>query len=155
MSDRSMKNSDRRLLRELQNDGRVSNQVLAERAGLSPSACWRRVKALEDAGVIDRHVAILNAQKAGLTFSAIVHITLTRHDVTHVQQFISRVVEREEVLECLSTTGESDYHLRVVCRDKDAYNQFLDGFLFQLPGVAQVRTNLVLKEIKLKTALPV
>jgi DNA-binding Lrp family transcriptional regulator len=150
-----MKTTDRRLLRELQNDGRISNQELAERVGLSASACWRRVRALEDAGIIDRHVAILNAQKAGLTFSAIVHVTLTRHDASHVEQFISRVVQRDEVLECLSTTGESDYHLRVVCRDKDAYNRFLDAFLFQLPGVAQIRTNLVLKEIKLKTALPV
>ncbi|MFK8015661.1 MAG: Lrp/AsnC family transcriptional regulator [Gammaproteobacteria bacterium] len=149
-----MKTSDRRLLRELQNDSQISNQTLADRAGLSPSACWRRVKALEEAGVIDRHVVILNAGKAGLNFSAIVHVTLTRHDVSHVEHFISRVVERDEVLECLSTTGESDYHLRVVCQDKDAYNRFLDGFLFQLPGVAQIRTNLVLKEIKLKTALP-
>lgn len=146
---------DRKLLRILQRDCRLPNQELAERTGMSASACWRRVRALEEAGVIARQVAILDAEKSGLTFSAIAHITLTRHDKSHVETFISRVVERSEVLECLSTTGESDYHLRVVCEDKEAYNRFLEDFLFRLPGIAQVRTNLVLKEIKLDTRLPV
>lgn len=150
-----LRDTDRKLLRILQADCRVSNQELAERTGMSASACWRRVKALEDAGVIAGQVALLDAAKTGLGFSAIAHISLTRHDKSHVETFISKVVERSEVLECLSTTGESDYHLRVVCEDKDAYNRFLEDFLFRLPGIAQVRTNLVLKEIKLTTRLPV
>lgn len=147
--------NDRRLLRVLQADARISNQELADRAGMSASACWRRVKALEDAGVITGYPAIVNAENAGLKFSAIVHVMLTRHETAHVATFIARVVERPEVLECYATTGEADYHLRVVCADKDAYNLFLDEFLFRLPGIAHVRTNLVLKDIKLHSQIPV
>lgn len=147
--------ADRRILTLLQEDGRLSTAEVAERANLSPSSCWRRIKALGDAGILRGTVALVDAERAGLTFSAVVHITLTRHDASHVDAFISRVVRRPEVMECLSTTGDADYHLRVVCRDKDAYNRFLEEFLFRLPGVAQVKTNLVLKEIKFTTALPV
>lgn len=146
--------ADQRLLRLLQTDSRLSNQELAERAGMSASACWRRVRALEDAGIIAGYPAVLDAEKAGFSFSAIVHVTLARHETSHVATFISRIVERPEVLECLATTGEADYHLRVVCRDKDAYNVFLDEFLFRLPGIAHVRTNFVLKEVKIATRLP-
>ncbi|WP_158816659.1 Lrp/AsnC family transcriptional regulator [Methylocapsa sp. S129] len=146
--------SDRKLLRTLQADGRISNQELADRAGMSASACWRRVKQFEEAGVIKAHPAIISAEAVGLTFSAVVHVTLTRHEAAHVTTFIGRVSERPEVLECFSTTGEADYHLRVVCRDKDAYNAFLDEFLFRLPGLAHVRTNLILKEIKATSRLP-
>jgi DNA-binding Lrp family transcriptional regulator len=145
---------DRRILALLQTDSRISNQELADRAGMSASACWRRVRLLEEAGVIASYPAVLDAEKAGLSFSAIVHVTLTRHEAHPVSAFISRIVERPEVLECFSTTGEADYHLRVVCRDKDAYNAFLEDFLFRLPGIAHVRTNLVLKDIKLSTKLP-
>lgn len=144
---------DRRLLRALQADGRLSNLELAEKAGMSASACWRRVRALEEAGVIRRYAALVDAPAAGLTFHAVVHVTLTRHDHGHVETFIEEVRRRPEVLDCLATTGEADYHLRVVCEDLDAYNRFLEGFLFRLPGIANVRTNLVLKPIKMETAL--
>jgi Lrp/AsnC family transcriptional regulator, leucine-responsive regulatory protein len=146
--------SDQKLLRSLQADARISNQELADRAGMSASACWRRVKQFEDAGIIIAYPAILSAESVSLTFSAIVHVTLTRHETAHVSTFIGRIGERPEVLECFSTTGEADYHLRVVCRDKEAYNAFLDEFLFRLPGIAHVRTNLILKEIKSTSQLP-
>lgn len=145
---------DRQLLRILQADARISNHELAERAGMSPSACWRRVRALEEAGIIRARPALLDAARAGLGFHAIVHVTLTRHDHGHVATFIEAVNRRPEVLDCFATTGEADYHLRVVCADLPAYNQLLEGFLFRLPGIATVRTNLVLKEIKQQTALP-
>lgn len=144
---------DRRLLRALQTDGRLSNLELAEKAGMSASACWRRVRALEEAGVIRGYAALVDAPAAGLTFHAVVHVMLTRHDHSHVETFIEEVRRRPEVLDCLATTGEADYHLRVVCEDLDAYNRFLEGFLFRLPGIANVRTNLVLKPIKMETAL--
>ena len=147
--------SDRRLIRLLQHDGRMSNQDLADRAGLSASACWRRVKALEEAGVISGYVAEVNAERAGLGFGAIVQVRLTRHDTAHLDQFIEAVSRRAEVLELFCTTGEADYHLRVVCEDKHAYNNFLETFLFRLPGIAQVRTNLILKEIKATSVLPI
>lgn len=145
---------DRRLLRALQEDARISNQALAERAGMSASACWRRVRALEEAGVIRRYSTLVDAPAAGLGFHAIAHVMLTRHDHRHVDTFIAEVRRRPEVLDCFATTGEADYHLRVVCENLDAYNRFLEGFLFRLPGIANVRTNLVLKDIKQETAVP-
>jgi Lrp/AsnC family leucine-responsive transcriptional regulator len=145
---------DRRLLRALQADARVSNQALADRAGMSASACWRRVRALEDAGVIRRYATLIDAPAAGLGFHAIAHVMLTRHDHSHVDTFIAEVKRRPEVLDCFATTGEADYHLRVVCENLDAYNRFLEGFLFRLPGIANVRTNLVLKDIKQETTVP-
>ncbi|WP_246730263.1 Lrp/AsnC family transcriptional regulator [Nitratireductor mangrovi] len=144
---------DRRLLRILQGNGRISNQELAEAAGMSASACWRRVRALEEAGVIRRYAALVDTQKAGMDFHAIVHVSLTRHDHGHVDTFIDEVTGRPEVLDCFATTGEADYHLRVVCDDLAAYNAFLEGFLFRLPGIANVRTNLVLKDIKQETGI--
>jgi Lrp/AsnC family transcriptional regulator, leucine-responsive regulatory protein len=147
--------ADRKLLRLVQADARISNQDLAERAGMSASACWRRVKLLEEAGVISGYPAIVDADAVGLAFTAIVHVTLTRHETSQTAAFVARIGDRPEVLECLSTTGEADYHLRVVCRDKDAYNAFLEDFLFRLPAVAHVRTNLILKEIKSTRQLPI
>lgn len=145
---------DSKLLEILQSDARISNQDLADKAGMSASACWRRVRMLEDAGVIAGYMALVDAAKAGFGFSAIVHVALVRHEADHVTNFIARVAQQPEVLECFSTTGEADYHLRVVCRDKDDYNIFLEQFLFRLPGIAHVRTNLVLKEIKLHGKVP-
>lgn len=145
---------DRRLLRVLQTNARISNQELADEAGMSPSACWRRVRALEETGVIRRYAAIVDASRTGQKFHAIAHVMLTRHDHRHVDTFIAEVQRRPEVLDCFATTGEADYHLRVVCEDLDAYNRFLEGFLFRLPGIANVHTNLVLKDIKQETAVP-
>jgi DNA-binding Lrp family transcriptional regulator len=146
---------DRRIMDALQENCRMSNQELADRVGMSLSACWRRVKALEESGLVARYSAVINAAHAGLNFQAIVHVTLTRHDHRHVDTFIAEVRRRREVLDCYSTTGEADYHLRVLCRDLAAYNRFLEDFLFRLPGIANVRTNLVLKDIKSHSPVPV
>ena len=146
---------DNKLIRLLQRDARTSNQELADAAGLSASACWRRVKALEAAGVITAYVAQVNAEKVGLQFGAIVQIRLERHERANVERFIDAVARRAEILELFATTGEADYHMRVVCRDKNAYNRFLEDFLFRLPGVSQVRTSLILHEIKATSVLPV
>ena len=145
---------DRRILAELQQDSRLTMQQLAERVGMSSSAVWRRVRALEDAGVIDRYAVIANARKAGFGLSSMVNISLARHERKNVENFIKEVLRHPEVLECFATTGEADFHLRVVVEDIDAYNRFLDDFIFRLPGVSQVRSNIVLKEIKADTALP-
>jgi DNA-binding Lrp family transcriptional regulator len=145
---------DRRILAELQRDSRLTNQELADKVGMSSSATWRRVKSLEDDGVIDRYAAIVNPKKAGFGLASMVHISLARHEQTHVDNFIREVKRHPEVLECFATSGEADFHLRVVVEDIDAYNAFLDNFIFRLPGVSQVRSNIVLKEIKADTALP-
>lgn len=149
-----MDTKDRRLLAELQRDARLTMQELADRVGLSSSAAWRRVKALEESGVIDRYAAIANTRKAGFGLSSMVHLSLARHEQKNVDHFIREVLQHPEVLECFQTSGEADFHLRVVVPDIDAYNEFLDGFIFKLPGVSQVRSNIILKEIKADTALP-
>lgn len=146
--------ADRRILDILQADCRLSNQEIADRVGLSASACWRRTRALEEAGIIKRYAAVIDAEKAGLHFAAVLHVNLLRHDSTHMDGFVSRIVERPEVLECLTTTGDSDFHVKIVCADKEAYNRFMDDFLFRLPGLGQVRTYLVLKEVKSTTTVP-
>ena len=145
---------DRQILAELQRDSRLTMQQLGERVGVSSSACWRRVKSLEEAGIIDRYALIVNPRKAGFGLSSMVQVSLVRHEQTHVEHFIREVRRHPEVLECFATSGEADFHLRVVVTDIDAYNAFLDEFIFRLPGVSQVRSNIVLKEIKADTALP-
>jgi DNA-binding Lrp family transcriptional regulator len=151
----TLEDQDRRLLGIVQRDGRISNQDLAEAAAMSTSACWRRVKALEDAGVIRRYAAIVDPAACGLRFHAIVHVQLARHEEGFVDGFVEAIAARPEVLDCFATTGEADYHLRVLCADLDAYNLFLERFLFRLPGVKSARTNLVLREVKHEIAVPV
>lgn len=138
---------DRKLLNLLQQDCRLSNTELAEKVGMSSSACWRRVRALEEAGIIAGYSAIVAPRRLGLTFQAIVHVQLTRHDPTALEAFKRAVSSRREVQDCFATTGQADYHMRVICADIDAYNHFLEDFLFQLPAVRSAQTNVVLKEI--------
>ena len=145
---------DRRLLAELQRDSRQTTQELADKLGMSTSATWRRVRSLEEAGIIDRYAVIVDARRAGFGFAAIVQVSLARHEQANVENFVREVRRHPEVLECFATSGEADFHLRVVVEDIDAYNVFLDDFIFRLPGVSQVRSNIVLKEIKTDTAVP-
>lgn len=145
---------DRAILRELQQDSRQTMQQLADKVGMSSSACWRRVRSLEESGVIDRYAVQVNARKAGFGLSSMTHVSLARHERKNVETFVKEVLRHPEVLECFATSGEADFHLRVVVEDMDAYNRFLDDFIFKLPGVSQVRSNIVLKEIKADTALP-
>ena len=146
--------NDRAILKELQLDSRQTMQQLAVRTGMSSSACWRRIRSLEESGVIDRYAAIVNPRKAGFALSSMTLVSLARHEETNVENFVREVMRHPEVLECFATSGEADFHLRVVVEDMDAYNKFLDDFIFRLPGVSQVRSNIVLKEIKVDTALP-
>jgi len=145
---------DRAILGELQRDSRLTMQQLAERVGMSSSACWRRVRALEESGVIERYAAIVNPAKAGFALSSMTTVSLARHEERSVDNFITEVMRHPEVLECFATSGEADFHLRVVVEDIDSYNRFLDDFIFQIPGVSTVRSNIVLKAIKADTALP-
>ena len=103
---------------------------------------------------IDRYAVLVNSRKAGFGLASMVQVSLARHEQSHVEHFIREVLRHPEVLECFATSGEADFHLRVVVEDIDAYNTFLDDFVFKLPGVSQVRSNIVLKEIKADTALP-
>lgn len=139
---------DKHILKLLQADCRISNAALAERVGVSPSACWRKIRALEDSGAIDGYRARVAPNAVGLAFQALVHVQLTRHNQAHLEEFISAVEARPEVLDCYATTGQADYHLRVLCRDIASYNRFLEDFLFRLAAVESAQTNVVLREIK-------
>lgn len=147
--------TDRRILELMQANGRISNLELAERIGLSPSPCSRRVKALEDAGLIANHVTLLNASKLGLSLQAYIHISLDRHTPERFESFDAAIKDFSEVLECDLVTGtEADYQLKVVVRDMEHYQQFLLGKLTRVNGVTGVRSSFVLRRIKHETALP-
>ncbi|NCF19314.1 MAG: winged helix-turn-helix transcriptional regulator [Haliea sp.] len=148
-----MDRTDLRILDALQQDGRQSNQALADRVGISTAACWRRVRALEEEGVIERYAALLSRPKLGLDLCAFVHISLARHVQESTVPFEQAVMERPEVMECFATTGDADFILRVVTTSIEAFDKFLEQFLFGLPQVSQVRSNIALRELKLDTAL--
>jgi DNA-binding Lrp family transcriptional regulator len=145
---------ERRILMELQSDARLTNQELAQRVGLSPSACWRRVKALEEAGVILRYTAILDPKKVGLGECVFAHVTLARHSLATTHEFADAIRDRPEVMECFFTTGDADILLRVAIPSVSAYDKFLEEFVFSAPGISQVRSNFALRQIKFETALP-
>ncbi len=145
---------ERRILIALQVNGRLTNQELAKRVGLSPSACWRRVKALEETGVILRYAAILDPKKVGFGECVFAHITLTRHTATLAREFAEAVRVRPEVMECFFTTGDADILLRVATPSVSTYDEFLEDFIFKAPGISQVRSNFALRQIKFETALP-
>lgn len=121
---------------------------------MSASSCWRRVRALEEAGAIGRPGVRFDPEACGLTFQAIVHVSLVRHEMRPVEDFIRAVQSRPEIQECYATTGQADYHLRVLCRDLAAYNAFLEQFLFRQPAVASAQTNMVLRAVKTRGVLP-
>ncbi|MEP3246872.1 MAG: Lrp/AsnC family transcriptional regulator [Sneathiella sp.] len=146
--------TDRKILHHLQADARLTNAQLAALVGVSPSSCWRRIKSLEDIGLIKGYGAVLDRVVAGFGFSAIIHVSLSRQAENTVQEFVSAISGRSEVLDCYATTGDSDYHLRVVAKDIGDYNSFLDDFLFKLPGIANVKSNIILKDIKSSQQLP-
>lgn len=145
---------DRRILSELQQDGRMTNQQLAERVGLSPSPCLRRLRALEDKGVIDRYVAIVDPQVAGLAVSAFVRIRLDRQDDRHLAEFERAVRDFPEVMECYLMTGDCDYQLRVLVSSLDAFEDFLRTKLTKISGVSEVTTSFALRPTVYRTALP-
>jgi DNA-binding Lrp family transcriptional regulator len=148
-----MDRTDLKILDALQQDGRLSNQALADHVGISTAACWRRVRALEEDGVIQCYAALLNRSKLGLNLCAFVHISLARHVQESTIAFEEAVMVRPEVLECFATTGDADFILRVVTTSIETLDKFLEEFLFGLPQVSQVRTNIALRELKLSTAM--
>jgi DNA-binding Lrp family transcriptional regulator len=142
------------ILKELQSDGRVSNRDLADRVGLSPAPCWRRVRALEDQQIISRYAALLDAEKVGLSIVAFAHISLENHHAATVSEFDAAIQSADEVLECYMTSGEYDYMLKVVAADMASYEKFFSEVLMQIPAVRNVSTSFALRHKKLTTALP-
>jgi len=146
--------TDRRILEVIQEDARISNSELADRIGLSPSPCWRRVRTLEDNGVIERYVTLVNAKAVGLPITVFATVTLEKQVESALESFEKAVTERPEVMECNLMTGEFDYLLRVVVPDLTAYERFLMDHLTRIKGIASIKSSFSLKQVSYKTALP-
>ena len=145
---------DKRILRALQRDGRIQNIELAKEVGLSPSPCLRRVKLLEDAGMIDRYVAVLNPAKVGLPLSMFARVWLTAQDAETINRFIAAMKKLPEVMECYIMLGESDALLRVAVSDLDDYRQFQSTHLTKINGIQNVKTDVPSQIVKQTYALP-
>lgn len=146
---------DRQILDILQQEGRIANQDLADRVGLSPSPCLRRVRALEESGLIAGYRALLDAKKLGLTLMALVHISMDQHTPERFANFEASVRVLPEVLECLLITGQAaDYQLKIVVRDMDHFQHLLLGKLTRISGVTGVHSSFVLQHVLVRTALP-
>ncbi|WP_409266632.1 Lrp/AsnC family transcriptional regulator [Massilia sp. BHUDP2] len=143
-----------RILRELQQDGRLSVNELAERVGMSASPCWRRQKELEEHGYIRRYAALLDRRKLDLGLVCMLHVSLTRHEAGVVEAFEAQMRACREVMECYEMTGTSDYIVKVMVANMDAYHDLLHNVLLKLPGVSQLNTSVALREVKYETALP-
>ena len=147
--------TDRQILELLQSNGRISNLDLAEAINLSPTPCARRVKRLEEDGLIDRHVTLLNQARLGLNITAIIGITMDRHTPERFDNFEQKVREFPEIVECSIVTGQAaDYLLKAVLPDMTYYEEFLLGRLTRIDGVTGVHSSFVLRKVINNTELP-
>ncbi len=147
--------TDRKILAVLQTDSRTTVQDLAERVGLSPSPCHRRVKRLEEAGVITRYIAMIDQRSVGLPVSVFISIKLERQREEDLDRFARTIQGWREVLECYLMTGPRDYLLRVVVADLAAYERFLKEKLTRIDGVSSIESSFALDQVKYSIALPV
>jgi len=145
---------DKSILAELQNDGRISNVELASRVSLSESACLRRVRSLEESGLIERYVALLDQKAVGLTGTVFVHIALRREEQRELAAFEKAVQGIPEIMECYLMTGEFDYLLRVVVSDMADFERLHNEALTRLPGVARVNSSVAIRTVTKTTELP-
>lgn len=142
------------LLNELQKDSRASTNELAERVGLSASPCWRRIREMEEAGIIRGYVALLDRRKVGLDTCVWTLVRLKKHGAGALSAFEDEVKACRQVVECYELAGENDFLLKVYLPNMDAYSEFMHSFLLKLADVDVVRTSVTLREIKNETALP-
>ncbi len=145
---------DRAILAELQREGRLSNLELAQRVHLSPSACLRRVKALEDGGVIAQYVALVNPRAVGKHGVSFTIINLESMNTSQLEAFEQAVRDQPEILDCFYVAGSNDYLIRFTYRDAEDLERFHSDVLMRLPGVARSNSLLVLRTVKKTTALP-
>ena len=155
MPNKSIDAIDRQILENLQNDARMRNVELAEKVGLSPSPCLRRVGNLEETGVIRGYATLVDAEAVGLPVSVFVSVTLEKQIEKTLEKFEKEIRARPEVMECYLMTGEADYLLRVVTADLGAYERFLIEHLTRIPGVASIKSSFALKQVAYRTALPI
>ncbi|MFT4926056.1 MAG: Lrp/AsnC family leucine-responsive transcriptional regulator [Phenylobacterium sp.] len=146
---------DKQILHLMQNDGRISNLQLAQSVGLSPTPCSRRVKRLEESGLIAQHITLLNPEILGLNLTVYIGVTMDRHTTERFDNFVKAVCDLPEVLECAIVTGQAaDFLLKVMVRDMRHYETFLLGHVTTLPDVAGVHSSFVLRQVLSKTQLP-
>lgn len=146
---------DRAILRVLQQDGRIQNIALADKVGLSPSPCLRRVRLLEEAGVIDRYVTLLDASKVGMGLTVFVRVWLTGQDEETVNAFTAAILKLPQVVECHLMAGDCDFQLRVVAENLDSYRRFQMEHLGRISGVRNMKTEIPMQRIKQTSELPV
>ncbi|WP_319549218.1 Lrp/AsnC family transcriptional regulator [Desulfogranum marinum] len=144
---------DIQILNILQQDGRITNTKLAKEIGISPPAMLERVRRLESSGVIDRYAAILDREKAGFGLLAIIIVSLSLHQISSLQVVKERLIELEEVLECLQLTGDVDFLLKVAIKDMKTYTAFINDKLSHIPGIQNIKTSFVLDTLKSETML--
>ena len=150
----SLDRMDYRILHHLQNNARMSNTELADAVGLSPSPCLRRVKALEQAGVIKRYAGLVDAKAVGLPISVFVSVSLNRQERGELEAFETAISANREVMECYLMTGSADYLLRIVVPDLESYERFLADKLTRINGVANIQSSFALKQVIYRTELP-
>ena len=146
--------SDYRLLCALQEDLSTSQIDLAERSGLSRSSVWRRIRELEEAGLIEGRVALLNSRQLGFQIHVLLSVSMNKHSVRTRQDFESHVQTLPEVTECFSISGDRDYLLHIVARDMESYNEFLNTRILDHPSVHSASSSFALRRVKYTTALP-
>ena len=149
----SLDKTDKKILSILQKDGRITNSKLAKEIGISPPAMLERVKRLESSGVIDKYVALLDREKAGFTILAIVIVKLSLHQISSLNNVKQRLIELDEVLECLQLTGDVDFLLKVATADMSSYTDFVNNKLSGIPGIQNIKTSFVLDALKSETQL--
>ena len=150
----TLDDTDLRILSALQEDARITNSELAQRVFLSPSPCLRRVRELEEGGVIRRYATLLDPLALGLTVSVFIQVSLEKQVQNALDTFEKSVLAREEVMECYLMTGDADYLLRVVVSDVQSVERFIVDYLARIPGVSSIKSSFALKQVKYKTALP-
>lgn len=149
-----LSSADIRLLDALQQDASRSQVELAEIAGMSRTSVWRRIRDFEDAGLLERQVALVDPQKVGFSIHVLLAVAMTEHTDENRQSFERHVQDLPEVMECVSVSGERDYILDVVVRDMDAYNSFLNTRILRHPAVRSASSTFALRRIKYTTRLP-
>jgi Lrp/AsnC family transcriptional regulator len=149
-----LSSSDHALLRALQEDLSVSQIDLAERAGMSRSSVWRRIRELEEAGLIEGKVALLNSRQLGFQIHVLLSVSMNKHSVRTRKDFEQHVQTLPEVTECFSVSGDRDYLLHIVARDMESYNDFLNTQILDHPSVHSASSSFALRRVKYTTALP-
>ncbi|MEJ8475131.1 Lrp/AsnC family transcriptional regulator [Roseibium algae] len=155
MPSKKLSDADRRILNALQKDGRLTNQALSEDVGLSASPCWRRVRQLEEVGVIQNYRASLDRTQIGLGVLAFIRVKIDSHSESEAEEFSRQISELEEVVACYSIAGDADFLVQVVAENLDRYSDFAMSVIRRLPGIKEMQTTFVLKELKQFHGFPV